>query len=306
VLDPALLRPGRFDRHVALGLPDRRGREAILRLHARSIPLADGVDPASLAAATPGFSGADLSNLVNEAALTAARRDARWVDRSDFEVALDRIVLGASRPILLGEREQRILAYHEAGHAVVAAFTLGADPLRKVSIVPRGMALGVTVQTPTEDHVTYGVRDLLGRLAVMMGGRAAELLVFDEASTGAQNDLKEATALARKMVGLWGMSEEIGPFFLGLGEEHVFLGRELAQERDLGQATLDRAEAAAQRLLRESLERAQRVLTEHRAELDRIAGRLIVEETLDQAEIAALIGAVPAGEPAPRALPVPA
>lgn len=291
VLDPALLRPGRFDRRVALALPDRRGREAILRLHARSVPLAADADLPAMAAATPGFSGADLANLVNEAALTAAKRESTTVGRADFDAALDRIVLGTERPILIGKREQRILAYHEAGHAIAAAFTPNADPLRKITIIPRGLALGMTVQTPIEDHVTYGVHDLLARLTVLMGGRAAELLVVGEASTGAENDLKEATALARKMVGLWGMSDEIGPFFLGMGEEHVFLGRELAQEHDLGEATLDRAEAATQRLLRDALERAQTLVKTHREELDRLAARLLVEETLDQEEIAALIGA---------------
>jgi cell division protease FtsH len=294
VLDPALLRPGRFDRQVVLGLPDRRGREAILRLHARGVPLSADVDPAILAAETPGFAGADLANLVNEAALLAARRNKQTVDRADFESALDRVVLGAERPVLISKGEQRLLAYHEAGHAVVARLIPGADPLRKISIVPHGLALGVTVQVPTEERFTDTRTRLLGRLATMMGGRAAEDLVFDERTTGAQRDLEEATTLARQMVGLWGMSDEVGPYFLGLGERHAFLGREQATEREISEAMLDRAEAAVQRLLADALERARSLLVAHRSELDRLAGRLLAEETLEQHEIDALLGAAPA------------
>ena len=293
VLDPALLRPGRFDRQVVVGLPDKRGRAAILRIHTRGIPIAPDVDLDALAAATPGFSGADLANLVNEAALIAARRGKQVVDRSDFEEALDKILLGTTRSLLMSEEERRLVAYHEAGHAVVAYFTPGADPLRKISIVPRGRALGVTVQAPEEDRFNYTRNQLLGRLAVLLGGRAAEQLVFNEVTTGAQNDLKEATQLARRMVGLWGMSEELGPVYLGLGEQHVFLGREIVQDHSIGTTTLDRADQAVRRLLDEAMERAERILGEHRAELDRLAELLIAEETVGPEKIREVLGEQP-------------
>jgi cell division protease FtsH len=293
VLDPALLRPGRFDRQVLVGLPDKRGRAAILRIHTRGIPIAPDVDLDGLAAATPGFSGADLANLVNEAALVAARRGKQVVDRSDFEEALDKMLLGTTRSLLMSQEERRLVAYHEAGHAVVAYFTPGADPLRKISIVPRGRALGVTVQAPEEDRFNYTRNQLLGRLAVLLGGRAAEQLVFHEVTTGAQNDLKEATQLARRMVGLWGMSEELGPIYLGLGEQHVFLGREIVQDHSIGTSTLDRADQAVQRLLNEAMERAERILREHREELDRLADLLIAEETVGPEKIREVLGEQP-------------
>ncbi len=297
VLDPALLRPGRFDRQVTVGLPDRRGRVAILRIHARGIPVAPDVDFNSLAAATPGFSGADLANLVNEAALVAARRGKEVVDHSDFDEALDKILLGTTRSMLMSEEERRVVAYHEAGHAVVAYFTPGSDPLRKISIVPRGRSLGVTVQTPEEDRFNYTKSQLFGRLVVLLGGRAAEELVFHEVSTGAQNDLKEATQLARRMVGLWGMSEEIGPLYLGLGEQHVFLGREIVQDHQIAETTLDRVDAAVQRLLHSAKEQAQAILIEHRRELDRLAELLVVEETVGPEKIREVLGELPARTP---------
>ncbi len=301
VLDPALLRPGRFDRQVTVGLPDRRGRVAILRIHARGIPVAPGVDFDSLAAATPGFSGADLANLVNEAALVAARRGKEVVDHSDFDEALDKILLGTTRSMLMSEEERRVVAYHEAGHAVVAYFTPGSDPLRKISIVPRGRSLGVTVQTPEEDRFNYTKSQLFGRLVVLLGGRAAEELVFHEVSTGAQNDLKEATQLARRMVGLWGMSEEIGPLYLGLGEQHVFLGREIVQDHQIAETTLDRADAAVQRLLHSAKEQAQAILIEHRRELDRLAELLVAEETVGPEKIREVLGELPARTPSSAA-----
>jgi cell division protease FtsH len=298
VLDPALLRPGRFDRQVELNLPDRKGREAILEVHARNVILAPDVNIANIAAATPGFAGADLANLINEAALLAARARKPCVEQSDLEAALDRIVLGTERPILIGERERCILAYHEAGHALIAALTPGADPLRKVSIVPRGRALGVTVQAPIEDRFTYTSGELRARLAILLGGRAAEQLVFDESTTGAENDLKEATALARSMVGRWGMSKNVGAVFLGLGEEHPFLGRELAQPSQVGEAALDRAQGAVRELVDEALAAALAMLTEHRIELDRVAKALVHKETLERTEIEALISApIPVSSP---------
>jgi len=301
VLDPALLRPGRFDRQVTVGLPDRRGREAIQRIHTRGIPVADDLDLEGLAAATPGFSGADLANLVNEAALMAARKNKKIVERIDFDEALDKIVLGTERAMIMSEHDKRVVAYHEAGHAVAAHFSPGTDPLRKVSIVPRGQSLGVTIQAPEEDRFNYSRAYLLARLTVMMGGRAAEKLVFNEMTTGAQNDLKEATLLARRMVGLWGMSDEVGPVYLGMGEQHVFLGREIMQDRDVAEATLERADEAVQRLLREAMERAEQLLRKYRDKLDALAEALIAEETIGQEKITEILGAPPVPSAAPAA-----
>ncbi len=300
VLDPALLRPGRFDRQVALGLPDRRGRSAILSIHRKGIVVAPGVELDQIAAVTSGFSGADLANLVNEAALIAARRGKPSVDRGDFDAALDKILLGVERPLLMSDQEKRIVAFHEAGHALVAHLTPGADPLRKISIIPRGQSLGITVQTPVDDRFNYSREYLIGRLAILMGGRAAEQLVAHETTTGAQNDLKEATSLARRMVGLWGMSDEVGPFFLGTGEEHVFLGREITQDQNLSEEMLNRSEAAIQRLLREAEEKSGTTLAEHRSELNHLAEVLISEETLDQERINEILGQ-PVPEFTPRA-----
>jgi len=293
VLDPALLRPGRFDRQVTIGLPDKRVREQILKVHSRGIPLDPGVNLLSIAAGTPGFSGADLANLVNEAALTAARHNRKVVTRPDFDEALDKIILGTVRSMLLNEHDRRIVAYHEAGHAIAAHFSPGSDPLRKVSIVPRGRALGVTIQSPAEERFNYARQYLLARMVVMMGGRAAEVLVFNEVTTGAQNDLKEATELARRMVGLWGMSDEIGPVFLGTGEQHVFLGRELTQEREMSDETLDRADAAVRRLVTNALNSAMELLATRRQDLDNLADLLIQEETVDEDAITRLLGTPP-------------
>ena len=299
VLDPALLRPGRFDRQVTVGLPDRRGREAILRIHSRGIPVSSNVDLDGIAGATPGFSGADLANLVNEAALLAARKDKKVVERNDFDEAIDKIVLGTERAFVMNERDKQVVAYHEAGHALVAYFSEGADPLRKVSIVPRGRALGVTVQSPTEDRFNYSRHYLKGRLAVMMGGRIAEEIVFREITTGAQNDLKEATSLARRMVGLWGMSSEVGSIYLGTGEEHVFLGREMGQEREISDDLLDRADRAIQAFIDEARNRATKILSDYREKLDSLAEALITDETVDSERIAEILGvpAVPAAAP---------
>jgi cell division protease FtsH len=301
VLDPALLRPGRFDRQVTVGLPDRRGREAILRIHSRGIPIDQNLDIEGLAAATPGFSGADIANLVNEAALMAARKNKKVVDRADFDEALDKIILGTARAFVMSEHDKQVVAYHEGGHAIVAYFSEGADPLRKVSIVPRGRALGVTIQSPTEDRFNYSRHYLRGRLAVMMGGRVAEQLTFSEITTGAQNDLKEATELARRMVGLWGMSDEVGPIYLGMGEQHVFLGREIGEERNLSEEMLDRADAAVRRLVNEAMETAERILKEQRTKLDALAASLIEEETIDLDQIEQLLGVPPVPAAAPLA-----
>ena len=302
VLDPALLRPGRFDRKVFVDLPDRKAREAILGTPLRGIPAAPEIDAAKIAQVTPGFAGADLANLVNEAALNAVARRASQVEPADIDAALDKIVLGNRRGTLISDAEKRLLAYHEAGHALVAAMTDGADPLRKISIVPRGQALGVTVQAPVEDRVTWTSRHLAGRLAILMGGRVAERLIFDDVSTGAQNDLKEATSLARRMVGLWGMSDDLGPYFIGLGEEHVFLGREITRAGgDVSDDLLQRAEASTQRLLTDAEATAAGILARERDALDRLAERLIAEETIDAADIAATIAGSTSDTPLPVA-----
>jgi cell division protease FtsH len=290
VLDPALLRPGRFDRQVVVGLPDRKGREAILTIHSRGIPLAKEVDLSGIARSTTGFSGADLSNLVNEAALTAARRNRKEILNADFDEALDKVLLGTTRAGLMNPKEREVVAYHEAGHALVAHFTPGADPLRKVSIVPRGRALGVTMQIPEEDRHNYSRTFLLGRLAMLLGGRAAEMVMYDEVTTGAENDLKEAASLARRMVGLWGMSEEVGPVYLGTGEEHVFLGREIMQDKPYSDSTAQRVDNAVRDIIDQSLARAIGLNQRYRRELDTLVGALLERETLDASEVTNLFG----------------
>jgi cell division protease FtsH len=304
VLDPALLRPGRFDRQVTIGLPDKRGRVEVLKIHSRGIPIAQDVDLEAIAGGTPGFSGADLANLVNESALTAARHNRKLVTRSDFSEALDKIILGTARAMLMNENDRKVVAYHEAGHAVTAHFSPGADPLRKVSIVPRGRSLGVTIQTPTDDRYNYSKQFLLGNLVTMMGGRAAEILKFNEITTGAQNDLQQATGLARRMVGLWGMTDEVGPVYLGTGEQHVFLGRELTQNRDVGERTLDAADAAVHRLVSNALDEALRIVKAHDAELEALVERLMVEETIDDDVLEQILGPKPDHEPVPVPLVV--
>jgi cell division protease FtsH len=294
VLDPALLRPGRFDRQVTVGLPDKAGREAILKIHSRGIPLNATVDLALIAKSTTGFSGADLSNLVNEAALTAARRNSKDIGKHDFDEALDKILLGVAKSGLTNPKEREVVAFHEAGHALVAHFTPGADPLRKVSIVPRGRALGVTVQMPDEDRHNYSRQYLLGRLAMMLGGRAAEMVVYDEITTGAENDLKQATGLARRMVGLWGMSPDVGPLYLGTGEEHVFLGREITQDKSYSDATAEKVDAAVRRIVENALKEAVELNSKYRDKLDAMVRALLEKETLDAPEVIEIFGpAVP-------------
>jgi cell division protease FtsH len=293
VLDPALLRPGRFDRQVTVGLPDRTGREAILKIHTRGIPLAREVDVAGLARATTGFSGADLSNLVNEAALTAARRNRKEITNGDFDEALDKVLLGTVRSGIMSKKEREVVAFHEAGHALVAHLTPGADPLRKVSIVPRGRALGVAIQTPEEDRYNVSKTYLEGRLATALGGRASEMVIFDEVTTGAENDLKQATAMARRMVGLWGMSEEVGPVYLGTGEEHVFLGREITQERAFSDATATRLDQAVRDIVEASLERAIVLVRQNREKLTALVVALLEKETLDASEVTNIFGPRP-------------
>ena len=285
ILDPALLRPGRFDRTVTVGLPDKNGRQAILTVHTRGKPLAKDVDLNIMARSTPGFSGADLANLANEAALNAARFNRKQITSLDFEAALDKIVLGTKQATLMDENERRIVAYHESGHALVASLTPGAEPVHKVTIIPHGRALGLTQQLPLDDRHNYPREYLVGRLQVMLGGRAAEEVTFDEMTTGAENDLKGASELARRMVGIWGMSEELGPVYFGLGEEHPFLGRVMTQERAYGDETASAIDSAVQRLVDGAHEHAVELLREHRYHLDSMAQALLQQETLNATDV---------------------
>jgi cell division protease FtsH len=289
VLDPALLRPGRFDRQITVNMPDRAGREAILRIHTHDLLLEPGVDLSLLARTTTGLSGADLANLCNEAALTAARHNRARVTMADFEEALDRVLLGGVRALLLDPQERCVVAYHEAGHALVAWLTPDADPVHKVTIIPRGHALGVTEQLPGEDRYNYSRSYLMARLAVMLGGRVAEQIALDDITTGAENDLIEATRLARRMVTRWGMGS-LGPVAFQADEEQPFLGYEIAQGRDYGEETANRIDQDVQDLLAERYNYVENVLTKSREQLDRLADTLLHEETIDQDTIEKLLG----------------
>ena len=289
VLDPALLRPGRFDRRVVVNRPDVRGREEILRVHTRKIPLNDDVDLAILARGTPGFSGADLANMVNEAALLAARNNRKTVLMYDFELAKDKVLMGAERKsLLLTEEEKRVTAYHEAGHALVASKLPHADPLHKVTIIPRGMALGVTMQLPETDKHNYNKQYLETMIAIMMGGRLAEEIFLSQMSTGASNDIERATEMARSMVCEWGMSD-LGPLAFGKKEEQIFLGREIAQHRDFSEETARRIDEQVRVLVDAGYARAKEVLENNREALVRIAHALLVREVLDGSEIKLLL-----------------
>ena len=300
VLDPALLRPGRFDRRVVVPRPDVRGREGILAVHIRKIPLMDDVDLGVIARSTPGFSGADLANLINEAALNAARMSHKAVGMEDFETSKDKVMMGAARKsMIISEHEKKVTAYHEAGHALVAAMVPGADPLHKVTIIPRGMALGVTQQLPVDDRHTYPRTYLEGQLAIMMGGRLAEELFLDTVTTGAGNDIEQATDLARKMVCNYGMSD-IGPLTFGRQEEQIFLGREISQHRDYSEATAQSIDDQVHNFVMQGYERAKGILTENKDALIRIAEALLERESLDGVEIQTLIDGQPLKEkPAP-------
>ncbi len=291
VLDPALLRPGRFDRQVTVDRPERRGREAILRIHTRHVPLAPDVNLEELARGTPGFSGADLANLVNEAALVAARRGQAQVDRHDFQEALDKLLLGGKREALMDERERRIVAYHEGGHALVAAMLPDVDPLYKVTIVPRGRSLGVTQFLPEDDRHNYPRSYLLQRLAVALGGRTAEEVALGEITSGAENDLKEATRLARRMVTEWGMGESTGVVAYDLENENSFLNQPSLGEhsRLYAEATAQRVDAEVERLMEEAHQQARTVLTEHRDALERLAHALLQEELLEREQVLSII-----------------
>ena len=285
VLDPALLRPGRFDRRVVVPRPDVKGREEILGVHSRKIPIADDVDLSILARGTPGFSGADLANMVNEAALNAARNNRKMVLMYDFELAKDKVLMGAERKSMaLSEEEKRLTAFHEAGHALVAALMKHSDPLHKVTIIPRGMALGVTMQLPIDDKHTYSKEYLETRLAIMMGGRVAEELALSTMTTGAGNDIEQATELARKMVCEFGMSQ-LGPITFGKKDEQIFLGREIAQHRDFSEDTAIKIDQEVRRLVDSGYKAAVRIVTEYRDKLDKIALALLEREVIDANDI---------------------
>ncbi|MFZ0662660.1 MAG: ATP-dependent zinc metalloprotease FtsH [Acidobacteriaceae bacterium] len=289
VLDPALLRPGRFDRRVVVGRPDVRGREEVLKVHAKKVPLADDVDLRVMARGTPGFTGADLANMVNEAALNAARRNLKAVTMIDFEQAKDKVLMGAERKsMLLTDEEKRVTAYHESGHAVVAALSDHADPLHKVTIIPRGMALGVTMQLPEDDKHTVTKDYLETQLAILMGGRIAEEIFLKQLTTGAGNDIERATELARKMVCEYGMSR-LGPLTFGKKEEQIFLGREIAQHRDFSEETARQIDGEVRNLVDEAYRTAYSILDSHQEVMHRMSAALLERETIDSNDIRLLI-----------------
>jgi cell division protease FtsH len=281
ILDPALLRPGRFDRRVAVQPPDRAGREAILRVHTRSVPLASDVDLGSIASATPGMVGADLANLVNEAALLAARRNHEKVSREDLSDALERIVLGAERKVMLSEEDRRRTAYHEAGHAIVGMLTQGADPVRKVSIIPRGQALGVTFSAPDADRFNFDQRHLLAQIKVALGGRTAEELVFGDLTTGAESDIQQLTRIARHMVGRWGMSPAVGPIAV-IPQDGM--SPFLPGASETSEATQRLVDDEVRRIVETAHAEVTELLRAHRGQLDSLVGALLEHETLDEAD----------------------
>ena len=290
VLDPALLRPGRFDRQVVVPQPDVRGRLEILKVHTRNVPVDESVDLEKIARGTPGFSGADLENLINEAALLAARKSKSKVEMSDFEAAKDKVLMGVERKsMIISETEKKNTAFHEAGHALVAKLTPGTDPIHKVSIIPRGRALGVTQQLPIDDKYTYSQDYLMKALSILLGGRAAEELALKHTTTGAGNDLERATELARKMVTEWGMSEKLGPLTFGKKDEQIFLGREIARHKDYSEKTAIDIDEEVKRIVFEAYNAAKKLLTENQDFLDAFAKALLDKETMDGPEIDALI-----------------
>jgi cell division protease FtsH len=308
VLDPALLRPGRFDRRVVVPRPDVKGREEILRVHTRKVPLSDDVDLSVIARGTPGFSGADLANLVNESALWAARQNRKFVTMFDFEMSKDKVLMGVERrSMILSDEEKRNTAYHEAGHALVAAMTPGADPLHKVTIIPRGMALGVTMQLPIDDKHTYTKEFLESQLAVLMGGRVAEEMFLHHITTGAGNDIERATEIARQMVCEWGMSP-LGPLTFGKKEEAIFLGREIAQHRDYSEDTAIKIDGEVRAIINNGYAKAKNILETYKEALERVAQALLDREVLDATELKLLMEGKPLPEkpppPPPAAPPV--
>jgi cell division protease FtsH len=300
VLDPALLRPGRFDRQVVVPRPDIKGREGILQVHSRKVPLAADVDVQILARATPGVTGADLENLVNEAALLAARNDKDTVNMLDLEQAKDKVMMGAERrSMIISDEEKRNTAYHEAGHALVAKLLPGADPIYKVTIIPRGMALGLTQQLPEDEKHNYPREYLLNSLVILYGGRVAEELVLEHMTTGAGNDIEKATDLARRMVCEWGMSDRLGPMTFGKKEEEIFLGRDFNQKSDYSKSTAIEIDAEIRRIIQDSYDRAKELLTLHLRLLHQIAEKLLEKEVLNGSELDAIVKAFTAngGDP---------
>ncbi len=307
VLDPALLRPGRFDRRVVVPRPDVKGREGILAVHTRKVPLAPDVDISVLARGTPGFAGADLENLVNEAALLAARSNKEKVDMHDFELAKDKVMMGSERrSMIISEEEKRNTAYHEAGHTLVAKLLPGTDPVHKVTIIPRGMALGLTQQLPIDEKHTYPKEYLLNNLAILFGGRVAEELVLNHMTTGAGNDIERATELARRMVCEWGMSEKLGPMTFGKKEEQIFLGRDFTQQQDYSESTAVEIDAEVRRIIQASYLRARDLLHTNLHLLHKIAEKLLEKESLDGAEIDALVQEFGGNGGSPHTLVAPA
>jgi len=301
VLDPALLRPGRFDRRVVVARPDVKGREEILRVHTRKVPVGDDVDLSIIARGTPGLSGADLANLVNEAALWAARNNRKMVMMTDFEMSKDKVLMGVERKsMILSDEEKKNTAYHEAGHALVAAMTPGADPVHKVTIIPRGMALGLTMQLPTDDKHSYTREYLEAMLAVLMGGRSAEEIFLGHITTGAGNDIERATEIARNMVCEWGMSE-LGPLAFGKKDEAIFLGREINQHRDYSEDTAIQIDKEVKRLVSGGYDSAKQILSNNRETLERIAQALLEREIIDANEVKMLME----GKPLPEKIRIP-
>jgi cell division protease FtsH len=305
VLDPALLRPGRFDRRIVVNRPDVKGREGILGVHTKKIPLSDDVDITILSRATSGFSGADLANLVNEAALNAARYNQKVVRMVDFEFAKDKVLMGAERrSMIISDEEKRVTAIHEAGHAVLAVKLPHADPIHKVTIIPRGMALGLTMQVPVDEKHNYSRDYLNDRIAILLGGRIAEEIMLGQITTGAGNDLERATEMAHSMVCEWGMSDAMGPLTFGKKEEQIFLGREIAQRSDYSEDTALRIDQEVKRIVTESYHRAMAVLQEHRSGLQGLADALLSREVLDADQVHRLLAGKSLDEP-PSTPPAP-
>jgi cell division protease FtsH len=302
VLDPALLRPGRFDRRIVVNRPDVRGREGILVVHTKKIPLADDVDIKVIARGTAGFCGADIANLVNEAALNAARFNQKTVRQADFEYAKDKVMMGTERrSMVITEEEKKVTAIHEAGHALVAALLPHADPVHKVTIIPRGMALGVTMQLPEDDKHNYSRDYLDDQLAILLGGRIAEEITSGSLTTGAGNDLERVSALAHKMVCEWGMSEDMGPMTFGKREEQIFLGREIAKTQDYSEDTALRIDREIKRIVMNNYERARTLLTTNKTLLHKIADELLAREVLDADQVKRLVQGLPLEERPPAA-----
>jgi len=298
ILDPALLRPGRFDRRIAVPQPDVVGREAILKVHVRGKPLGKDVDLKVLARRTPGFVGADLANLVNEAALLAARKGKSVIEMEEFEEAIDKVIAGPERKhVIISDREKKIIAYHEAGHALVARSLPNSDPVHKISIIPRGgVALGYTLQLPTEDRYLMSKQELLSRLTILLGGRVAEEIVFKDVTTGAHDDLKKATEIAREMVCEYGMSEILGPLTLGRKHKEVFLGRDIAEDRNYSEEIAYAIDKEVRAIIDQAYEQAKDIILSHREKLDALANKLIEKEVLNREEIDEILGFEPVSE----------